>query len=362
MSQARDLTVDIAKGITIILIVLSHAIVGVWHADTIDDEARGALMPALYLVHIVVFAFLSGLFVARGVERSGAARYLASRAALFIWLYLLWTLLQRGARVIGGPFSANQASPLELLTVWRPEGQLWFLPWLLAATVLVVVARPWASAIRGWGLLVATSVMALLVWGWEPNVVVVQGLAITPFFVAGALVRGDRMSELVRRLGVPALTAAVVVAGGLYALVVTVAHFAMPTAASPDRSPVPLAWGVLGSVSGLVLVLAVSALLARSVGTGAVAALGRRSMEIYLGHILVGSLTRAALVEVGVSDGLAHLVVGTVTGVLVPVLVWWAATRLGQGWLFALPKGVERRLTGAPAQASRPAGAEGSAA
>ena len=95
MSQARDLTVDIAKGITIILIVLSHAIVGVWHADTIDDEARGALMPALYLVHIVVFAFLSGLFVARGVERSGASRYLASRAALFIWLYLLWTLLQR---------------------------------------------------------------------------------------------------------------------------------------------------------------------------------------------------------------------------------------------------------------------------
>lgn len=362
MSAARDLTVDIAKGITIVLIVLSHAIVGVWHADTVDDEARGALMPALYLVHIVVFAFLSGLFVARGVEKSGAARYLTSRAALFVWLYLLWTLLQRGARVIGGPFSANQASPLELLTVWRPEGQLWFLPWLLAATILVVLVRPWASALRGWGLLAATSVMALLVWGWEPNVVVVQGLAITPFFVAGALVRGDRMSELVRRLGVPALAAGVVVAGGLYALVIKVAHFAMPTAASPDRSPVPLAWGVLGSVSGLLLILAVSALLARVPGTAPVAALGRRSMEIYLGHILVGSLTRAALVEAGVTDGLVHLVVGTITGVLVPVLVWWAASRIGAGWFFALPKGVERRLSARPGQASRPAGAEGSAA
>ena len=186
-STGRDLTVDIAKGITIVLIVLSHAIVGVWHAETVDDEARGALMPALYLVHIVVFAFLSGLFVERGVAKSGAGSYLASRAALFVWLYLLWTLLQRGARVIGGPFSANQASPVELLKVWRPEGQLWFLPWLLAATVLVVITGPWASPVRRWGLLAATSVLALLVWGWEPNVVVVQGLAITPFFVAGAV-------------------------------------------------------------------------------------------------------------------------------------------------------------------------------
>ena len=85
-STGRDLTVDIAKGITIVLIVLSHAIVGVWHAETVDDEARGALMPALYLVHIVVFAFLSGLFVERGVAKSGAGSYLASRAALFVWL------------------------------------------------------------------------------------------------------------------------------------------------------------------------------------------------------------------------------------------------------------------------------------
>jgi peptidoglycan/LPS O-acetylase OafA/YrhL len=144
--------------------------------------------------------------------------------------------------------------------------------------------------------------------------------------------------------------------GALYALVIRVAHFAMPTAASPDRSPVPLAWGVLGSVSGLVLVLAVSALLARAPGTGLVAALGRRSMEIYLGHILVGSLTRAALVGLGVSDGLLHLVVGTVTGVLVPVLVWWVAGRVGAAWLFALPKGVERRLA---RQRSRAAGPEG---
>lgn len=348
MTGQRDQAVDVAKGITIVLIVLSHAIVGVWHADSVDDEARGALMPALYLVHIVVFAFLSGLFVERGVAKAGPGRYLASRAALFVWLYLLWTVLQRGARVIGGPFSKNQASPAELLTLWRPEGQLWFLPWLLAATVLVVLVRPWVSSVRRWGLLVATTLLALLVWGWEPNVVVVQGLALTPFFVAGALVRGERMTRLVARTGVPALVVVTVVSAVLYALVVRVAHFAMPTAASPDRSAVPLAWGVLGSVSGLALVVAVSAVLARVAGTGPVAALGRRSMEIYLGHILVGSLTRAALVGLGVRDGLVHLVVGTITGVLVPVLVWWVATRVGAGWLFALPKGVERRLAGRP--------------
>ena len=56
----------------------------------------------------------------------------------------------------------------------------------------------------------------------------------------------------------------------------------------------------------------------------------------------------AGLVELGVTDGLVHLVVGTTTGVLVPVLAWWVAGRVGAGWLFALPKGVERRLAGRP--------------
>ncbi len=340
----RDPSVDVAKGLAIVMIVLSHAIVGVWHADEVQDEARGPLMPALYLVHIVVFAFLSGLFVERGVRQSGVWPYLASRAALFGWLYLLWTLLQRGARVIGGPFSANQASPAELVRLWRPEGQLWFLPWLLAATVLVVLARPWESALRRWGLLGVTSVGALLVWGWEPNVVVVQGLALTPFFVAGALLGGERLTSLVTSWRSPSLGAVATVAGALYAVVIAVAHFAMPTAASPDRSAVPLAWGVLGSVSGLVLVLAASAVLGRLPFAGPVAALGRRSMEIYLAHILVGSLTRAALVEAGVSDGLIHLVVGTITGVGVPLLLWWLARRVGLTGLFGLPAAVSRRL------------------
>lgn len=353
----RDRTVDVAKGITIVLIVLSHAIVGVWHEHAVQDEARGPLMPALYLVHIVVFAFLAGLFVQRGVERSGAVSYLTSRAALFAWLYLLWTVMQRGARVLGGPFSENQASATELLRLWRPEGQLWFLPWLLAATVLVVLVRPWDSPGRRWGLLGVTGVLALLVWGWEPNVVVLQGLAITPFFVAGSLVRGDRLSRLAASSRAPALALALAGSAAVYALVIVVAHFAMPTAKSPDRSLVPVLWGALGSVSGLVLVLAGSALLARVRGGEPLGALGRRSMEIYLAHILVLSLARAGLVRLGVDDGLIHLVLGTTAGVLVPVAIWWAARRLRLGWLFALPKGVQRRLSAS--QASRPAGPEG---
>lgn len=343
-SLRRDRTVDIARGISIVLIVLSHVIVGVWQSDAIETGAKGPLMPALYLVHIVVFAVLAGLFVERGVSRRGAARYLAERGALFVWLYVLWTLLQRGSRVLGGPFASTAASPVELLRLWRPEGQLWFLPWLLAATVLVALVHPWRSRRRGLALLGATAALALVVWGWEPNAVVVQGLALTPFFVAGVLVRGDRVVDLVSgstvlRLGVVALAAGVVYLG-----VVAVGNFAMPTAASPDRSAIPLVWGVLGSTSGLVLVLAVSALLARLPGLGWLAFVGQRSMEIYLAHILVGVLVRAVLVDEGVQTDGAHLVVGTAVGVLAPLGIWWLAGRARMGWLFALPAPLQRRL------------------
>lgn len=346
-SLRRDRTVDIARGISIVLIVLSHVVVGVWQSDAIETGAKGPLMPALYLVHIVVFAFLAGLFVERGVSRRGAARYLAERGALFVWLYLLWTVLQRGSRVLGGPFASTTASPVELLRMWRPEGQLWFLPWLLAATVLVALVHPWRSRRRGLALLGLTAVLALAVWGWEPNAVVVQGLALTPFFVAGVLVRGDRLVALVGAATPARLAAVLVGSGALYLGVVAVGHFAMPTAASPDRSAGPLAWGVVGSLTGLVLVVSTSALLSRVRGLGWLAFVGRRSMEVYLAHILVGVLVRAALVDEGVQTDGAHLVVGTVVGVFVPLAIWWVAGRVRMGWLFALPQPVERRLRAA---------------
>ena len=71
---------------------------------------------------------------------------------------------------------------------------------------------------------------------------------------------------------------------------------------------------------------------------GVVALVGRRSLEIFLAHIVVASGTRILLVQAGVSDPWVHVLLATTLGVLVPIVLASLAERLGWLWLFGLPR------------------------
>lgn len=350
-SGRRDLTVDVARGVTIILIVLGHVVVGMRTASLIKVGGRvDSLIPDLYLFHIVVFAVLSGLFVQHGVRKYGRRGFLLRRALLFTWLYLLWMVLQRGLRTFSSTMGNVRAEPAELLKIWQPEGQLWFLPWLLAATVVAAVTQPWRSHARAAIVLGITAALGLQAWGWEPPFVVVQGLALTPFLVLGSLLGPGRFATLTARPAVLALAGAWVVTTAVYLWVILVPSYATPTAESADRSAAAVAVGLLGSVAGTVALLASCAVVARAKGVAApLVFLGQRSMEIYLGHIIATSMTRVALDRAGVESAWAHLGLGTLAGVAGPLLLWWVARRTRQDWLFGLPQWVERRLQDQPA-------------
>lgn len=345
-SRSRDLTVDVARGAAIVLIVAGHVIVGMRTGPIIRAGGRlDGVMPPMYLVHIVVFAVLSGLFVQHGVRKHGRGGFLLRRALLFTWLYMLWTFIQRGMRVWSSATGNVGAEPVQLLKLWRPEGQLWFLPWLLAATTLVVLVEPWRSRTRAAVLLAATSILSLLAWGWEPNVLVVQGLALTPFLVVGAMLGPRRFVAQTSARPSWQLGLVLVLTATLFTLVVTATSFALPTASSEDRSPSAVVLGVAGTLSGTVALVALCALCARVPFVSRPAAfLGRRSMEIYLGHIVVTAMLRVALERAGHEDPWLHLVLGTVVGVVVPLALWWVTLTLRQDWLFGLPRWLERRL------------------
>lgn len=356
-TRERDLTVDVARGAAIILIAVGHVVVGLRTSQIITTEGRAnGLMPALYLVHIVVFALLAGLFIEHGVRRYGSKGFLLRRAMLFTWLYLLWGLLQRGMRVVIDATANSSARPVELLRLWEPEGQLWFLPWLLAATALVVVVAPWRSRTRAVLLAVGSVVLGLGTWGWEPTGVVIQGLALTPFLVLGVLVGPRRFTGATSRTRMWLLGAGSLALAAVY-LVVAVGtwSYADPTAASPDRSASAILAGVVGTVSGTAALLGLCALVARRrAWARPLAALGRRSMEIYLAHIVALSLARAGLVGLGIEDPLVHLLVGSAAGIGGPLVLWWLASRTGQDWLFGLPRWLQRRLDAAAASPDSP--------
>lgn len=338
--RTRDQSIDVARGIAIVAIVLGHVERGLASASLLPYDTALTLDRLLYLFHLATFAYLSGLFVRRAVERDGARRMLARRVTLFVWLYLLWTLIQGTVRVAASSVANTPVTFGDIARIWIPEGQLWFLPWLVGVTVVVVATKPWRSSIRSAVVLALAVGLSLAVWGYDPLYAFTRGWALLLPFAIGCLVTSARHANASRRL---TLVIAVAATGGLvWGWVGLETLAATPTTGGDGRTVETVVLGVVGCLAGTAATLALAALIARTPLAGVVALVGRRSLEIFLAHIVVASGTRIVLVQTGVADPWMHLILGTLLGVAVPVGLAVVAERHGWSWLFGLPRMLQR--------------------
>jgi peptidoglycan/LPS O-acetylase OafA/YrhL len=94
----------------------------------------------------------------------------------------------------------------------------------------------------------------------------------------------------------------------------------------------------LGVVLSVVMSAAVL-LSARAVRSwGFVALCGRRSLDIFLGHIIMASGSRIILMMLGVHSVVLLVAVCVVAGVLGPLVTSAALRRIGLAWVFDGPK------------------------
>lgn len=336
----RDRTIDVAKGIAIIAIVLGHVLRGLAAAHLLKPTTAFHTVDTwLYSWHLSVFALLAGLFVARSVQRSGPRPYLRRRLTLFAYLYLVWTLLQGMVKIVVPSGTNIPASWLQLIRIWHPDGQLWFLPWIAIMTLLAVIIAPWRTPHRAKVTLIVASAVSLGLWGHEGSMVGTQGWSLLAPFLVGVILGADRFQALLRpvnRLG--GATVAVVLLVGSAATIALV-PVTPPTSGGATRTVLSVALGVLlcGACTAAIVVLARGLALLPSLGAF-LALCGQRSLEIFLAHIIVTAGTRTLLLAMGVEVLWLHIVAATVTGVMAPLVLWRLGVLIRFPWLFELPR------------------------
>ena len=127
-ARTRDQAIDVARGITIIAIVMGHVELGLTAAGLQPFDHSDGVLRGLYLLRLPTLAYLSGLFFTRGVERSGVRRFTTDRLLLFAWLYVLWSVTQGSVKARAGSLKNSPSEWSDVLRLWIPGGQLWFLP------------------------------------------------------------------------------------------------------------------------------------------------------------------------------------------------------------------------------------------
>ena len=331
--RSRTAWVDVAKGLSIVLVVGHHVVLQAVAQGWAPDVAR-EVSATLGTLRMPLFFLASGIFATRTLSGPWG-RVLERRVVFFAWLYVLWLVVRYVwfGVLAHGPRLADWPSPwVAVSQLWLPASAMWFLYALAlfsvvgrATRAVPAVVRIGAAAVLS--ALVGSGVVAVDSYAWRS-----MALNLVFFLVgadASAAIR--RGADAVARRAVGGLAAG---AGAAFVVLSLALR-------DPDVVAVP-GMRLLTSVVALVAGVALAVTLAGTRAGRAPQWLGTRTLEVYLLHgLLVGVLVRlGALAHPGPTVAAAGVVVVLLaTGIAVAGSLATARglRAVGGGWLFAPP-------------------------
>lgn len=326
--QERQRWVDYAKASGIALVVYGHVARGLHSAGiAVDAEMFRLVDSIIYSFHMPLFFFLSGLFFQGSLVSRGAPGLVLNKIDTIVYPYVLWSLLQGGVEVLLSRYTNGGTSLSDVLVLlWAPRAQFWFLYVLFF--VFLICTLVYARARREWLILpllvfagiylAANSVTSDWVFG--------QLASTTVFFSFG--IWFNEVKTAFRRHSTwlaPTL-------GILFVAGQCVFHIVFGLNYEAGGWPV-LMLGLLSILFVTACCMCLDQLKVRWL-----LALGSASMSIYLMHILAGSGIRIVLSKfLGIDSVALHLLLGTLVGLVAPLLADAVIRRHGFGFLFVAP-------------------------
>jgi peptidoglycan/LPS O-acetylase OafA/YrhL len=284
---------------------------------------------------------MAGLFVQRGVERESTFPYLRQRGFLFLYLYILWSVIQGVVKLITSNLVNSPVSLIDVLSIWFPDGQVWFLGFLIVMTIAVTLIKPWRSRTATLLSLAVALVVSLMSWGVFGTVIGTQGLGLTIFYFAGTVLTSRRFTSIAAKCPPTLAVVVFMTTASIFAALVYLTPLTPPTSFGVGRTLTTVMLGFVASVAGVIATLTLARLLSYlNVVVRWIAFLGERSLEIFLAHTVAVAGTRIILAWVGVDDALIQLAVGTAAGIGGPLALWFVLKSLGAPWLFDAPRFV----------------------
>jgi fucose 4-O-acetylase-like acetyltransferase len=312
--STRETWPDVAKGIGIILVVIGHVWRGLAEAGIpMDETLFRAVDRGIYLFHMPLFFFVSGWFYPKVMRRGTVSEQMGRSALRLLYPLVVWTYLFILVKFVAGGSANDPVSASDLLR-WPlpPYLHLWFLWALFVLQVggLALRLAPEKRFSMFWLALACVTFLLVnssLELGW----MVQQAIHGAPYFFLAAAMSGWKHRLFSAWSGWAALGVIAVV----QILIAPHINWGGPT------------WNSAAVICVLsVVVLAHWPVLSRQ---GWLAYLGQASMTIYLTHTIFAAAVRIGLLKVGVTNVEAHLVLGVVLGLCLPLVLHSERVPLG---------------------------------
>lgn len=264
--------VDAGRGLAIILVALYHS--ARWAAAAgIDTSVWQTLNDILATLRMPLFFMLAGLFAQKWQTATWASLW-RNKLSLFVWVFLLWSLIDSFSIMLGMQMQGQQGNYLRQVvdSVWspvQPRFELWFI-WALAIFFVIAKATrrvpPWAQlVVAGIASFIALSGIDFGNVGWNGL------LRYYFFFLLGIHLRRRIIDFAVARR--PIVSAAIAIGWAAFAISGSLLRL----------NEIP-GFYFITAIGGVAAGIVVSRLLAPSDGMRYV---GARTLPVYLTHTSV---------------------------------------------------------------------------
>lgn len=299
--------IDVAKGFTILLVVLGHVTIGLFDSNRYTGISQTSLLigvQSLYVFHMPVFFALSGYFF---TPTSSLSAFLTFTKKKFIALgipYLVFSFMLVLLFQVGGSRTRTSYSWLDFVNIWQqPIGPAWFLYILFLISIVNSFVSLLIKDIRVH--LILATILAIIANIAPFTTYAIQGVFMwAPFFLLGAFLRQSPLKGRWQSL---------VALVSIYIVYLIIWTLNSPTARVSYHTP---QWDALIMVVSILIAFIafpkIDAFASKLVNS--FDRIGQNSMGIYLLHVPLVSGTRMFLIALGINNLGLHIIFGFIVG------------------------------------------------
>ncbi|OAD19925.1 acyltransferase 3 [Candidatus Thiomargarita nelsonii] len=334
MTNQRVSWIDAAKGIGIILVVYGHVARGVFNAGLYQEQplvTYHLIDNIIYSFHMPLFFFLSGLFFLRSFDKRGS-RLILNKIDTIFYPYLIWSIIQGVIEIILSQYTNGTTSFGNLIAIlWLPIAQFWFLYALLLIfifnTVIFIFLERYFKPLNIPFIIFGIGFFLFLIKQYLPaDYFFIRAVSYNYIYFSFGILYWRVLDGKHHSIS---LTLGVFVIFSLFEYLVYY------TATLPSDSALIK---IIITFSGILTVIFVCQNL-RGTIIKILSLVGRYSMEIYLMHVIFGSGIRIVLQKIfNVNNTDIHLILGTLLGLIFPILFVKIARSTKLEFLFKSPR------------------------